>query len=255
MKNEDDDNRLVADRLKEKFENFFDSPPASYYETDSSVAGKLFFKYKIGECNFEKFRDLLLEYKPSQGFGKLITPTLIAKDNVEICFSLQRENDKTGILKWGISVSIKTSDYFKVSLREMIGYSEPIQASFEARISELYIEIWVRDDYKAVFLETIPSEWDTNSSKYAGYKIQATLYTFVKDITGSAVEDVLFHFKTVKRYNPYQAAIGWLIAITIAFWLGVVTVVILGIAYLVKNWIFGKERDTGKKKLTRAFLG
>ena len=100
--------KLKADTLKAKFEKLLNLTIP--YLVNFSFGDRVMYAYSVDECPIQKFRDVLLEHKPSQGFGKLVTPTLI-ENYVGISFMLTREN---GNLRWSEAMVYSYHyDYFR----------------------------------------------------------------------------------------------------------------------------------------------
>lgn len=220
--------KLKADILKAKFENLFNiSLP---YDSNFTFSGSVTYSYKIDESpTIQKFRDVFLEHKPSQGFGEIVTPALIEND-VAISFTLMRVGDSLG---WMVGASVIYTNYFEmnldqeynISLRELTGYSEAIQSSPESSKSTLNIlTSQVNKDYKLISFNTVPSGMD----KRKGGSGTVTSFMFEKTITGSSVEDLSIYFKIVSP-NYIDPTI-------IAIAVGIAIVAVLGIAgFIIKK--------------------
>lgn len=220
--------KLKADILKAKFENFFDIslPYCENFTHDDIVA----YGYSIYESpTIQKFRDVFLEHKPSQGFSQIATPALIGND-VTISFSLKRNGDyfewmSIAIVDYTNYFEMKLGQEYNVSLRELTGSSEVIQSSPESLESTLNIRIFqVNKDYKLISLVTAPSEME----KRKGTSGTVTSFTFEKTITGSSVEDLSIYFKIVSPIYIDPTII--VIAV------GIVFVAVLGITgFIIKK--------------------
>jgi hypothetical protein len=211
--------KLKADIMKVKFENFFDV--ILPYTGNSTTGSTVTYIYRIDESpSIQRFRDAFLASKPSQGFGKMITSTLIG-NYVSIFFNLKREGDS---LVWWVVATVNYPHYFEknigqeytIGLKGLTGYSGIIQSSPESSKSTLNIGISQVDaDYKLISLETTPSQMTTSQGTYLGI----TSFDFEKTITGS-VDDLSLFFRIVSSnyIDP---------TIIVAF--GIVAVTILGI--------------------------
>lgn len=186
--------RLKADALKVRFENLFNIT-VPYVGTRLSDVDVL-YNYEIDECPIQKFRDFFLEYKPSQGFGKIVTPAVIGK-HVMIFLMLTRNGD---LMEWTTRALVYYPDHFKIGsgqeytigLRSLTGYSEAIQASPEASKSTLRINVREMSDrkFELAFLETSPSQMGMRD-----YRPTISLISFEKVMTASSVDDLSIHFK------------------------------------------------------------
>lgn len=215
--------KLKADLIKVKFENFFGvSLPYRVNFTDGNT---VYYSYNIAECpSIQKFREVLLECKPSEGFGKVITPTLIG-NYVQITFDLT-----INPLIWQLGVGVSNPNNFQygldkeftVSLKALTGYSGTIQSSPESSQSTLSIHIsQVAGQYKLTSLETTPSQMVETQNTYTG----GSTFTFIKTITGSSVDDLSIHFKIV---SP-----NYIDPTTIAMYVGIVVVVVAILSIVV----------------------
>lgn len=220
--------RLRADILKAQFENIFNMtiPYVANFTGDDVVA----YRYEADECRIQKLRELFLEHRPSQGFGKIVTPTLL--ENYEhINFWWRRE---FGNLGWKISLAVIYFNHIKVtldqeysiSLRELAGYSQTIQASPESSNSTLAIGITQVDkEFKLTSIEITPPQMVKISAPPSQPGV--TVFWFEKTITGGSVDDLSIHFKIV---SP-----DYVDPTTIAITLVVVAVTIFGPIVLIKR--------------------
>lgn len=217
--------RLKADMLKTKLENFFNiSLP---YTGNSTYGDTVQYFYRIDECPvIQRFGNIFLEHRPSDGFGEIVTPDLL-ENYVAISFNLIR---KGNLLEWWISATINYPEHFEmdigkeytVSLKDLTGYSETIQASSESSNSILHISIsQVDKEYKLESLETAP-----DMEKRQGTYGAVTTFMFEKTITSSSVDDLSIRFKIVSPRSVDQYSDQTTIAVVV----GIVVVAIVGIA-------------------------
>ena len=187
---------LTAEMMKRKFERLFEIslPYSGDFTSDDTVT----YSYRTDQCPIQRFREVFLTYKPSEGFGKIVTSSLI-EEYVVVSFDLMRKQEN---LEWTIMATVDYPDFFKmslgqeylISLRELTGYSEPVQSSSGSRRSVVSISISQVDrDYRIVSLEAFPSEMEKQEGTYGG----VTSFHFEKTITGSSVEDLSVRFGVV----------------------------------------------------------
>ena len=203
--------RLMADSLKEKFEDVFNVtvPYVGNYTQDSMLT----YRYETDECPIQRFREQFLKYTPSHGFGELVTPSLL--ENYErITFSLKRDD---GGLSWTNSITVSYYNYFEtemdreytISLRELANYSDVIWASPQSSKSTVIIAInQVDEEFQLISIETTPSRMEeTKTTPEEG----VTIFRFEKTITSSNINDLSIRFKVVPPrydYTPIIIAIS-----------------------------------------------
>jgi hypothetical protein len=225
------DGKLIADSLKTKFENFFDIEIP--YDGNHTYEDRVFYGYILYECpGIQRFRNTFLEYKPSEGFGKIVTPDLL-ENYIAIGFHLLRMEDS---LEWRITATPNFPKHFEmnlgqeytISLKGLTGYSETIQSSPLSSNSTLHISISQLDKkldstepFKLISFRTTPSQME----KWQGTYGIVTSFFFDKTITGSSVNDLAISFKIV---SP-----NYIDPTTIAMVAGIAIVVILGIAVFI----------------------
>ncbi len=189
--------RMKADIMKEKVENHFEIASLPYTE-ESTTNDVTSYTYEINECpDTQKFRDALLQLKPSTGFGQIITPALIG-NNVTIYFILGMDE---GLPEWTIEALIHYPNYFPystdreytVSLKTLAGYSGTIQSSPEASASTLEIYISQTKEYQLLSIEATPSQMQMQQHGTAPW----LYWTSSRTITGSSVDDLAIHFRLV----------------------------------------------------------
>ena len=222
--------KLKSDSLMAKFENLLNiSLP---YNRTTTWDDKVSYLYKIGknEYSTQKFVDVFLEYKPSQGFDKIVTPTLL-DNRVDISFSLERE---TVDLTWKTEVYVYIPDYipetwfgwfgkeYSISLKELADYSGNIISSPNSTKSTLSIRFSIPGAFLQIFpheevrcLDIAPSEMNVSRRGEV----------FEKDITGDSVEDLYIRFKWVV---PWWSLIG----VTVLMLAVVASIIIFGISPL-----------------------
>lgn len=136
--------KLRADILKSRVESFFNI--TLLYYGNFTFGNTIFYYYRLDECPIiQKFRDIFLEHKPSQGFGKTLTPALL-RGYVAIHFLLKQEKD--GLL-WIVMATVSYPEYFvkkigqeyTVSFKELTGYPGNIQSLTNALNSTVSISI------------------------------------------------------------------------------------------------------------------
>ena len=227
--------KLKADIFMAKFENLLNITLPYNRTTTSGDKVSYIYEIRKNEYPIQKFRDAFLEHKPSQGFNKIITPTLLERAQA-ISFSLEKE---TSNLTSETEVDIKYPNYitdewygwlgkeYTISLRDLAEYSGPIKASPYSTKSTLRMSIHYNHPEELRVFETIPSQMEisTHSTSYLGFR-DYDIY-FEKDITGGGVEDLFIRFKYVVPW-------WYLISLTMVI-LGAVTfIIIVGINPLMK---------------------
>jgi len=216
--------KLKADIMKTKVEDLFGVtlPYTGNFTSDSTVT----YSYRINDCpSIQKFRDVFIELKPSDGFGKIITPSSIGN---YVAFMFMFHNGD--LPYWTVGATLNYPNYFSyglgqectISLKGLTGYSGTIQSSPESSKSTLHISIsQVDKDYKLISFDTAPSQMDKTQGTYGG----GTSLMFEKITTGSSVDDLSLHFKIV---SP-----NYIDPTTIAIYVGIVVVVVLGIVVFI----------------------
>jgi len=217
--------KLKADIIRTKFENFFNVTLP--YNGNLTSGSTVVYTYGVNESpTIPKFRNAFLDSKPSQGFGKIITPNLIG-NYVSITFSLMRKGD---LSVWRVTATVNYPHYFEknigqeytIGLKELTGYLETVQSSTESSRSTLHIRIdQVDGDYKLISFETTPSQMTTSQGTYFG----VTSFDFEKTIIGS-VDDLSLHFKIVSPNYIDPIIITIVVSILVVAVLGIMGFII-----------------------------
>ena len=233
--------KLKSDIIMAEFENLLNMTLLYNRYSTSEDRTTYFYDPMNASSAIQKLRDAFLEFKPSQGFDKIVTPTLV-DNRPSIYFALEREN---GNLIWHAGVSIYCPNYFAgglyeeqtFSLRELANYWGTIDASPYSTKSTLGIDFdfgsmwffgYVPDGTVLVF-ETMPSQMETSR----GGEV------FEKDITGGSVEDLHVRFKFVR--TPLQEGLVW-------FSVVVLSAVIFGpLGFIL--WATGEDIKRGLRRM------
>jgi len=241
--------KFKADKLMAKSLN-----TTLLYDRNSTQDGSVTYYYKAKNASsaIQKFKDAFLEYKPNQGFNRIVTPTLL-DNRTWISFELIR---KTGELAWKTDVNIYCPNYLTgglyenqtLSLRGLADYSGSLESSPHStksllRISFDFVSVWpfgYVPEEKVIAFETIPSQMEISESGEV----------FEKDITGGSVEDLYMHFKFVR--TPLADGLVW-------FFVIVLTAVIFGPVGLImwkmrEDIIRGFRRISKRENISVSFI-
>jgi len=202
--------KLKADMLVAEFEKLL-KITLLYYGNDTwRDSATYYYKAENPSSALQKLKDAFLEYRPSQGFDKVVTPNLL-DDRTSISFSLEKEAEK---LMWKTGVEFYIPHYvseewfgwlgneYTISLKELADYSGNITASPYSTKSTLSLWFII----ESAFLQIIPKE-EVRCLEIVPSQMNVSRdgEVFERDITGGSVEDLYIRFKWVM---PWWSLIG-----------------------------------------------
>jgi hypothetical protein len=198
-----EEGKATAGRIMKRAENVW-GIKLSYQGYDvgyGSIQGQDFnetyYNYRAEEeHSFEKLRDILCQYCPAEGYGKILR-SMTLWENVDINLNLKLDEKWNPI--WNVFVTKRFNEYFlvipnqkySVSFKNLTGYTEPIQSSPEANAS--YLRMSISDTLYQYMLNAQP----LTPNMRAGWEFDS----FSQDIKGRSVDDLALTFSYVQPSN------------------------------------------------------
>lgn len=165
------------------------------------------YSYRIiGQFPIQRFRDIFLEHKPSEGLGTILSPSLFSNYLI-MSFDLVR---KGNLLEWTIVAQIHYPKYFEtridgeyaIGLRDLVGYgSKLIQVSPRSSKSTLRILLYQADkEHKIIPLDALPLAM-TERREVSPIRQGVTTLSFERTISaGERIDDLSIRFRIVSPY-------------------------------------------------------
>lgn len=199
-----EEGKAIAERIMNKVENVwgiklsYQGYNVGYGSIQGQDFNETYYNYRAeDEHSFEKLRDILCQYCPAEGFGKILR-SMTFWENVDINLNLKLDEKWNPI--WNVFITMRFNKYLElvkpdqkyfVSFKNLTGYTEPIQSSPEANASYLFMSI--SDTLYQYMLTAQP----LTANMRAGWEFDY----FSQDIKGRSVDDLALTFSYVQPSN------------------------------------------------------
>jgi hypothetical protein len=198
-----EEGKTIAERIMNKVENVwgirlsYQGYNVMYGSNQGQDFNETSYNYRAEEeHSFEKLRDILCQYCPAEGFGKILR-SMTFWENVDVRLTLELDENWNPV--WNVAITMRFDDYFlvkpdqkySVSFKNLTGYIEPIRSSPEAYHS--YLRMSISDTLYQYMLTAQP----LTANMRAGWEFDS----FSQDIKGGSVDDLALTFSYVQPSN------------------------------------------------------
>jgi hypothetical protein len=199
-----EEGKTIAERIMNKVENVwgirlsYQGYNIMYGSIQGQDFNETYYNYRAEEeHSLDKLRDILCQYCPAEGFGKILR-SMTFWENVDINLNLKLDEKWNPI--WNVFITMRFNKYlelvkpdqkYSVSFKNLTGYIEPIQSSPEANASYLFMSIY--DTLYQYMLTAQP----LTANMRAGWEFDS----FSQDIKGRSVDDLALTFSYVQPSN------------------------------------------------------